>query len=452
LTSQANADYTPSDVLSRITASRKTVSNATFECVWKISEGGSSKWERQTFYWDDLGRRRIIAHGGPLSQDGKMLEDEDPTSRDDFFNGEIVVDAESHPKWDRNGGKPASPKDADGYNNAIISDAASGLRSALQTLRNPLEYMSNVAVNEIAVAIKSGTVAAHPAENGRVAVDIKHTEPDSPYAKSVITVMPKHNWAIESVRSYRSDGKLAREIVSDYKEQADGLWVPIRLHHTHWGDRNQDDTPCLDWRFETTKAIFNDPSFDQHVFDVRLKRDTWVSDTRNKLTHRVGEEEVVASVLARDLARSAAEADAHDPAKAPSLVGKALPRLRELKIEAAPAEVSGRMILLCFFDMQERPSRHALAELVKQAADLKSGGVFVAGVQVHPVGRTALEGFARTNHITFPVGMIATEEEQTKFNWGLKSQPWLILTDKEHIVRAEGFTPAELNDKLSPLR
>jgi hypothetical protein len=39
-----------------------------------------------------------------------------------------------------------------------------------------------------------------------------------------------------------------------------------------------------------------------------------------------------------------------------------------------------------------------------------------------------------------------------KFNWGLKSQPWLILTDKEHIVRAEGFTPAELNDKLSPLR
>ena len=81
-----------------------------------------------------------------------------------------------------------------------------------------------------------GAAAAHPAEDGRVALDIKHT--DNPYyAKSLITVAPKHNWAIESVRSYRSDGKLAREVVCDYKEQADGLWVPIRLRETYWGDR-----------------------------------------------------------------------------------------------------------------------------------------------------------------------------------------------------------------------
>jgi len=29
-----------------------------------------------------------------------------------------------------------------------------------------------------------------------------------------------------------------------------------------------------------------------------------------------------------------------------------------------------------------------------------------------------------------------------------KSLPWLILTDKEHVVRAEGFSVSELGDKI----
>ena len=142
----------------------------------------------------------------------------------------------------------------------------------------------------------------------------------------------------------------------------------------------------------------------------------------------------------------------YDPAKAPSRIGQALPPLRGFGIEGSPDEVSGRMMLVCFFDLHERPSRHAVAELVKQAEELKSKGVYVAVVQVHAVGKPALHGFAQTNQITFPVGMIEAEEEKTKFNWGLKSQPWLILTDKEHIVRAEGFPPSDLNERISALR
>ena len=38
--------------------------------------------------------------------------------------------------------------------------------------------------------------------------------------------------------------------------------------------------------------------------------------------------------------------------------------------------------------------------------------------------------------------------EQIRFNWGVKSLPWLILTDKNHIVTAEGFNIAELNEKV----
>jgi hypothetical protein len=36
-----------------------------------------------------------------------------------------------------------------------------------------------------------------------------------------------------------------------------------------------------------------------------------------------------------------------------------------------------------------------------------------------------------------------------RFNWGVRSLPWLFLTDKEHVVIAEGFVVAELDEKLN---
>jgi hypothetical protein len=138
-----------------------------------------------------------------------------------------------------------------------------------------------------------------------------------------------------------------------------------------------------------------------------------------------------------------------DPAKAPSLIGKPLPALGGLRLSPVPGALSNGMILVCFFDLEERPSRHCITQLVKQAEDLKAKGLFVAAVQASTVDPSTLEGFVKTEKIPFPVGKIEAEEEKTRFNWGLKSLPWLILTDREHFVRAEGFPPGELSDKLA---
>lgn len=43
--------------------------------------------------------------------------------------------------------------------------------------------------------------------------------------------------------------------------------------------------------------------------------------------------------------------------------------------------------------------------------------------------------------------MIQGDEEKIRFNWGVKSLLWLILTDKNHIIMAEGFNIAELSEK-----
>jgi hypothetical protein len=313
-------DYTPQQVLDKLKASRSQISNATFECVWKtineawkgpngITYGGVPQWEKQTFYWDDLGRRRNILHRGLLSKDGTLLEAEDPFTEDTIYNGEIVVNSEDYPERNRIGEKLKLSKGATGYNAVIIGDAASPLRSGLESSRNPLGYISNVALHEIDTAITRRAIVANTTEDGRVVLVITHGESKSPYTKSTITVAPKHNWAIESIKSYRSDGGLSREIVYEYREQQDGLWVPIKGWHTHWGERNQNAKPHFDWRFEATKAVYNAPSFDQHVFDVRLKPDAAVSDTRYKVAYRIGSEAAVAADLARYAADARKEAE-----------------------------------------------------------------------------------------------------------------------------------------------
>ena len=59
-----------------------------------------------------------------------------------------------------------------------------------------------------------------------------------------------------------------------------------------------------------------------------------------------------------------------------------------------------------------------------------------------------VEQWNKNNNISFPVGMIKDNDEETKLNWGVKSLPWLILTDKEHVVQEEGFSVSEIEEKI----
>ncbi len=67
--------------------------------------------------------------------------------------------------------------------------------------------------------------------------------------------------------------------------------------------------------------------------------------------------------------------------KTPSLIGKPLPELEKMGIEL-PAGASERMILVCLWDMQQRPSRNYIRELAKKADDLAEEDIVVACIQV----------------------------------------------------------------------
>ena len=75
--------------------------------------------------------------------------------------------------------------------------------------------------------------------------------------------------------------------------------------------------------------------------------------------------------------------------------------------------------------------------------------VVVVAVQASKVDDSVLNDWVKKNNIEFTVGIIYSDEEKNRFTWGIRSLPWLILTDKEHIVIAEGFSVAELDEKLN---
>jgi len=54
----------------------------------------------------------------------------------------------------------------------------------------------------------------------------------------------------------------------------------------------------------------------------------------------------------------------------------------------------------------------------------------------------------KENNIPFPVGMIRGDIERTRFTWGVRSLPRLILANNKHSVTSQGFAMEELQDEL----
>ena len=111
-----------------------------------------------------------------------------------------------------------------------------------------------------------------------------------------------------------------------------------------------------------------------------------------------------------------------------------------------------KRLLICFWDMEQRPSRRVVTQLAKKAQTLTDEGVTVALVQVAEIEQAALDQWLVKYKIPFKSHLSERDFEKMKLEWGLKSLPWLILADKEHTVIAEGFSLGELNRELAKLK
>ena len=130
------------------------------------------------------------------------------------------------------------------------------------------------------------------------------------------------------------------------------------------------------------------------------------------------------------------------------LKNNAIPGFNDIKLDFSVEDIQSRMLLICFFDINQRPSRNCINELSKRTGQLKEKDVTVIAIQASKINQDRLDEWNKENNIPFSVGVINKDTEKTRFTWGVQSLPWLILTDKQHLVIDTGFGLSELDDKI----
>jgi hypothetical protein len=164
------------------------------------------------------------------------------------------------------------------------------------------------------------------------------------------------------------------------------------------------------------------------------------------VTARAGNQDL--KIVLRDQGTSEEVAQPQEPAP---LVGKPLPDLKALGSGtawiAATDQAKDKVILVLWYDSAQRPSRHALSALTEKLPMLrkKNAAVFVVDIS----GQKPDDAATSQPDPAFPTTWVTEKTEDTRAAWGVKALPWLILTDKEHVVRAEGFSVDELDAKVA---
>ena len=130
-----------------------------------------------------------------------------------------------------------------------------------------------------------------------------------------------------------------------------------------------------------------------------------------------------------------------------SLVHKALPDLTGMLTAISLADYKDKALLLCFFDMNQRPSRRLIRQLTERTQQLKQKDLGVLAIQASKVSQDKLDQWIKENNYSFAFGMMKGDETKTQLAWGIKALPWLILTDRAHVVVAEGLSMSELDMK-----
>ncbi len=192
------------------------------------------------------------------------------------------------------------------------------------------------------------------------------------------------------------------------------------FYETNQVDRNYIQSTC---NLTVTEFRLNEPLADE-LFQMTLKEGVEVQD------HRSGELQIY-----------------KQPRQWPSLLGKPLSSFEGVNLKSSVAQKETTLVI-CFVDLEQRPSRHAIEEIVARADDLLKANIAVVLIQVSNLVPELLDQWQNKLNIPFNLCAITGDVDKVSLSWGVKALPWLILTDKQHNVTAEGFSINDLDEKL----
>jgi hypothetical protein len=131
-----------------------------------------------------------------------------------------------------------------------------------------------------------------------------------------------------------------------------------------------------------------------------------------------------------------------------SLKGKNLSQIEGLE-KWIPEDARDKPFLLLFFDKNQRPSRETMLKLATHRSMLSRNNVVVVLLHTNGIDQSDLNMWLAQQKIPFKAQVLdGGFSEKYKYIWGVRSLPWLILTDGKQIVRAEGFSMNEIDEKL----
>jgi hypothetical protein len=149
--------------------------------------------------------------------------------------------------------------------------------------------------------------------------------------------------------------------------------------------------------------------------------------------------------------------------------------VEDYAVELDPLETvfktEGKMILQCFWDINQKQSQQGLLALRDRQEALAQKGLSVIAVEGSGAQTDKVHSWARKNKLTFPAGafhacykkfsskrddlddtdkktVLASLVTELHMAWRIEKLPWLILADRNHVVTAEGFSLEELDEKI----
>jgi hypothetical protein len=131
-----------------------------------------------------------------------------------------------------------------------------------------------------------------------------------------------------------------------------------------------------------------------------------------------------------------------------SLAGLPSPGFKDIDTGFDLQQAEGKRILVCFWDMNQRPSRRFVQDLTARAKDLEDNDVAVLLVHAGDADKGAVRQWLNERGVPFPAGAVAGDASKLLKDWTVQALPWLVLLDEQHVLRATGFDLAQLDESL----
>ncbi len=234
------------------------------------------------------------------------------------------------------------------------------------------------------------------------------------FGRIALWIDPAHGYNIARAeykskpRSPLFNGTITNQSVTSCLENVhfkkiDGKWVPVEMDFSQNIQYDPDSHSNEKYHHKVTEIVLNPDhdalgSFDNPLEnpknDPELKNGTQVriSGVRTKFTWHDGK---------------VVDSNGHevelDNLGTISLAGKALPKLSEFNVRLEPNAIKDKMLLLCFWDMNQRPSHNAVLSLNKQANSLLEKGLYMVFIHAGAVEEKTFTSWLKTNEIKPPV-------------------------------------------------